>query len=167
MERWRDVVGYEGLYEVSDLGRVRSVDRVVKGRRYKGRVLRLNTSNPDGYVRIVLVDGGRRRDELVHRIMLEAWVGPCPDGCEACHDDGIRSNNKLSNVRWDTHVNNEKDKYAAGNGLCKRVVRSDGIEFDSMKEAAESVGLSHGGDIGRVCRGMRRTTGGFGWSYVD
>lgn len=106
-ERWRAVVGFEGLYEVSDLGKVRNSRT--------GYVLSPFTGR-DGYPRIRLPRAGeeRRKNWAVHRLVLAAFVGPCPDGMEGCHKDGDRSHNGLDNLRWDTHAGNMADTIAHG-----------------------------------------------------
>lgn len=115
-ETWKAVVGYEGYYEVSDRGRVRSVDRsvlTVRGvRRYKGRLLALNENK--GYPLIALSRGGNQTHFYVHRLVLEAFVGSCPEGMEACHNDGNPGNPQLENLRWDTRSENERDRVRHG-----------------------------------------------------
>lgn len=113
-ETWRPVVGFEGLYEVSDHGRLRSLDRMAthkNGRRrlYRGRVL-APKRHPGGYVSAMLSRGGERQYFLVHAIVLGAFVGPRPDGHEGCHWNGDKADNRLSNLRWATHLENEADK---------------------------------------------------------
>jgi predicted XRE-type DNA-binding protein len=114
-ERWLPVVGYEGSYEVSDTGRVRSLDRSWwqasrHGTLYehfkKGRVLRPGPATA-GHMTVVL---GRGNTRLVHHLVLEAFVGPRPDGTEARHGDGNEKNNRLDNLQWDTRGNNSRDK---------------------------------------------------------
>lgn len=119
-ETWLAIPGFEGKYEASDLGRVRSLDRVlVHGngfvRRMRGRVLRPHLRR-DGYAEVVLGCGSRKatKHRRVHLLVLAAHVGPCPSGLEACHNDGNRSNNQLGNLRWDTRVANMADKIIHG-----------------------------------------------------
>lgn len=111
MERWLPVRGYEGVYEVSDLGRVRSVNRVdTYGRRRRGKVLK-----PAGqYPMVVLSCGGETTTRTVHSMVLEAFVGPCPAGMEGCHEDGDPWNCVLSNLRWDTRKANAADMLRHG-----------------------------------------------------
>lgn len=109
-ELWLPVVGYEGSYEVSSHGRVRSLDRVITTksghqRRYKGRMLAPALAS-NGYP---VVNLGHSDNRLVHRLALEAFVGPAPDGYECCHGDGNRTNNHLNNLRWDTSSANSHD----------------------------------------------------------
>ena len=117
-EKWLPVVGYEGLYEVSWSGRVRSVDRVVVAsngvaRQMKGRVLKCSPGN-HGYAQAILCKGDGGRSYLVHRLVLEAFEGPCPEGLEACHNDGDQTINVWDNLRWDTGSSNMVDKVNHG-----------------------------------------------------
>ena len=106
MENWKPVVGYEGLYEVSDQGRVRSVDRITRdGRRWKGRVLSTNKVST-GYLRAVLSVDGKYNHVYVHRLVADAFV-PNPQGkLEVNHKDGNKKNNVASNLEWVTHSEN-------------------------------------------------------------
>jgi HNH endonuclease/NUMOD4 motif len=105
MTEWRAVVGYEGLYEVSDEGQVRSLDRQVwngRGmRRVAGQVMVPSPLN-GGHWQVKLSGHGRNRGFLVHRLVLEAFRGPCPPGWWGCHRDDDKDNNHLFNLRWDT-----------------------------------------------------------------
>lgn len=98
------------------MGRVRSVDRVVvtsKGRRqYPSRILTGHLSL--GYWRVGLTRNGKSVKKLVHRLVLEAFTGPCPDGMEGCHNDGDRANSRLVNLRWDDRSGNNLDKREHG-----------------------------------------------------
>lgn len=117
-EVWAPIPGWEGMYEVSDAGRVRSLTRMVNmpsggQRQVIGRVLCQGT-NTGGYPQVVLSRDSRSFTHLVHRIVLAAFVGPCPDGLEACHNDGDQTNNVPSNLRWDTHPENNRDRHRHG-----------------------------------------------------
>lgn len=112
-ERWLPVVGYEGLYEVSDQGRVRSVDRVVtfkdgRNRRAPGRILKL-IPRDGNYVVVSLFENNRGTQVLVQHLVLAAFVGPRPEGMVCCHNDGNGSNNRVGNLRWDTYGENNRD----------------------------------------------------------
>lgn len=118
MTNWLPVPGWEGNYEVSDEGDVRSLDRVVtlpngQKRSYKGKLLK-PTVNRLGYPMVVLSRPGEQRTMKVHRLVLTAFVGPCPDGMEACHNNGDRGDARLENLRWDTHSNNQYDRRRHG-----------------------------------------------------
>lgn len=118
VETWRDVVSYEGIYKVSTWGRVRSLGRWKfngVGEYYlKGRIMK-QTSDNSGRLLVNLTDGnGKCRVRSVHHLVLLAFVGPRPKGMECCHRDGNPLNNRLENLRWDTHSENEKDKIKHG-----------------------------------------------------
>lgn len=117
-EQWRDVPGWEGIYEVSDHGRVRSLDRQKEYRdgriySYPGRILKLRV-NQKGYLRAGLYDGSKAKDWYIHRLVMRAFVGPCPEGMQVCHDDGDKTNNRLDNLRYGSQSDNEYDKQKHG-----------------------------------------------------
>lgn len=98
-ERWLPVVGHEGWYEVSDHGRVR---RVVRGPSTKpGYILKPRPST-QGYLRYVLSRHAQKRHCTAHELVLEAFVGPRPDGHECNHKDTNKANNHLANLEWTT-----------------------------------------------------------------
>lgn len=104
-ERWRAVVGFEGRYEVSDLGRVRNsrTDHVLSA-----------ATSRSGHQRVVLCRDGKGKDMYVHRLVLMAFVGPCPEGMEGCHNDGDATHNDVDNLRWDTRAENNRDAVRHG-----------------------------------------------------
>ena len=117
-EEWRPIAGFEGYLEVSNQGRVRSLDRttqIVAGNRvylrtHRGRVLK-QAHHRDGYRYITLAGGGRlRANAKVHHLVLEAFRGPRPDGADGCHANDIPHDNRLSNLRWDSHSANHADR---------------------------------------------------------
>lgn len=117
-ERWASIPGYEGYFEASDLGRVRSIDRVVtwkNGRkmRYRGRMLEPEFSN-SGYLYVRLHAFGTTKGMFVHTLVLLAFVGPRPPGMECCHGPGGKLDNRPENLRWGTHSENNRDKTLHG-----------------------------------------------------
>jgi hypothetical protein len=118
-EQWRPVPGWEDLYEVSTLGRARSLQRtVVNSLGVKTTfkpLIRKTAPNCHGYPFFSVNAKGRPRSNiLVHRAALEAFIGPCPSGCECAHWDGDRANGRLSNLRWATHDENYDDRVRHG-----------------------------------------------------
>lgn len=114
-ENWKAVVGYEGLYEVSNHGRVKSMARFVRCHKDSRRRIRERILTPYsgrlGRCLVTLCDKlTNRRTRRVHRLVLEAFIGPCPKGMECCHADGNPANNRLENLRWDIHQSNIDDK---------------------------------------------------------
>lgn len=118
-ELWLPVPNFEGLYEVSNGGQCRSLDRLTFGRNdstrtTRGRALRPRVNPKNGYVQFVLSKDARSFYLYAHRMVLEAFVGPAPEEMEACHGNGIRDDNRVENLRWDTRSNNHADKLAHG-----------------------------------------------------
>lgn len=117
MEEWRAVRGYEGSYEVSNRGKVRSVTRQVPygrhpGMTYKGRQLK-KFMNKNGYFAVKLAFAGATRTTYVHEIVLKAFVGERPattERGEIRHLDGDKTNNTLENLRYGTISENAQDR---------------------------------------------------------
>lgn len=118
MEIWKDVIGYEGLYQVSDLGRVRSVDRYIKRndgiiQHRKGKII-LQTKNLDGYMQVKLCKDGKSRTVRVHRIIAESFI-PNPDNLsDVNHIDCDRTNNIVLNLEWLSFKENIKHSHKKG-----------------------------------------------------
>lgn len=117
-EVWKAIPGFEGYYEVSSLGRVRSLDRVVrhpKGTRtVRGRIVRQGTIW-SGYKKVCLSKSNRPTTMAVHRIVCAAFHGEPPsDKHHAAHKNGIRDDNRSENLRWATAIQNEADKNTHG-----------------------------------------------------
>lgn len=150
-ERWLPVPGYQGYYEVSDHGRVRAVDRVIRrGDQIQHRRGRLKAGGPNagGYPVVPLHRDGTRINAPVHRLVLEAFVGPCPDGMYCCHNDGNKLNNRLDNLRWDTPSSNALDRVKHGTDVGARKTHClRGHPFDE-----ENTYLYRGSRNCRKCR---------------
>lgn len=151
-ERWKPITGFEGLYEVSDVGRVRSVTfrnrHVVKPTM---RILR-QSALPKGYKRVCLSKDNRKTTVSVHRVVLETFGGECPDGMEAAHGNGMPWDNRLSNLRWATkHDNNVLDKKEHGTYFpSKKTKRMSEIEIlkqrcVELEKALVDLATSHNG----------------------
>ena len=156
-ENWKPVVGFEELYEVSDQGNVRSLDREVLVerqygpvvRKHKGRELKLIT-NPSGHLKVNLWRDGQMFTRYVHRLVLEAFRGTCPDGHECCHWDDNPANNRLENLRWDSSSANRIDSVRNGtHNMANKTHCPKGHEFD-----VENTYI--GPDGWRRCRECRR-----------
>lgn len=159
-EIWRSVIGWEGLYEVSDQGRVRSLRRDTR------------TMSPgrkgSGYLYVNLARGGARRTRHVHRLVLEAFVGPCPAGCETRHLDGDPANNRLENLAWGTSAENKQDQRRHGTVVqgearsCAKLTEEQVYEIRATvgrtKELAERFGVDR-----RTVRDARR---GATWKHL-
>lgn len=171
MECWKDIPEFEGYYQVSDLGRVRSVDRHIPNSRgvgtrlMRGKILSPRVMEPYGHLLVLLSMGSKRWTKCVHRLVLLTFIGPCPPGQESCHNDGKSSHNHLTNLRWDTHTNNMLDTRKHGTCGGKPVRRSDGRVFISAVVASEETSVPRSG-ITTCCLGVQKTSGGYRWTYV-
>lgn len=120
-EKWLPVPSWEGIYEVSNLGRVRSVDGVtdyivkgtVRSRKKRGKVL-APVFFPNGYKYVTLAKGARREPRLVHRLVAAAFIGEPPVNQVVCHNNGIKTDNRAENLRYDWHKNNSADMQIHG-----------------------------------------------------
>ena len=110
-EEWRDVKGYEWFYQVSNLGRVKSLARTVtriNGSPYSVRECFLVPAKQSaGYGSVCLHRQAGRKYRLVHKLVMQAFVGPCPEGHEVNHFDGSKRSNALSNLEYVTSVQNK------------------------------------------------------------
>jgi len=161
-ENWRPIPGYEGLYEVSDLGSVRGLPRScgMRGglsRVVPGKVLALSTVT-GGYAAVCLTRDGKSRTKTVHPIVLDAFVGPRPDGMQACHENGVRTDNRLANLRWGTATENWGDRRRHGRDVTGErhpnalltdaevlAARARFAAGESLPELAAAFGLSRSG----------------------
>lgn len=158
-ERWRDIPGFEGRYQASDHGRVRSLDRAVplKGRasprRHRGRVLSLQKFS-NGYLFVKMGYGGAH---LVHRLVAAAFI----DGdmsLQVNHKNGVRSDNRPSNLEWLTQSDNQLHAYRElprrAHALITPVV-VEGKRYESELSAAHALGVTVGSIHSALTRGHK------------
>ena len=191
-EIWKPIDGYKGYYEVSNLGRVRSVDRRLvdsagRGKHFKSRILKVKTTGPKkyAYVGVGLHKCGTQKTYRLHRLVAQAFI-PNPDNLpEVDHIDGDKTNNRADNLRWVTPKQNVHYMIESGryNGrvdemlspdvrknlmpkLRKRVIRDDGVEFESITVAAEALGRTRNA-VGSVVGHPTRKCNGHSFKYAD
>ncbi len=118
-EEWRSVIGYDGLYEVSNAGQVRSLPRPGCFHQELHVLVPFRYTNRDeyAYLRVNLSRHNKVRTRPVHQLVLEAFVGPRPEGFEAGHENGIYTDNRLSNLSWITKIENAADRTRHGTQL--------------------------------------------------
>ena len=163
-EKWLPVPGCPG-YEVSSFGRVRSIERVVFRRsrwhdcyrKIPGKILRPRPSG-SGHVSVCLRVNGESVNRWIHRLVLEAFVGPCPEGMECCHfPDRNPANNTIGNLRWGTKSENTLDSVVHGTSRLGSTV-SDEVRAVLRKKAT---GRKHTAEARRKMseshRGTRRS----------
>ena len=131
-EIWKDVRGYRGMYQVSNMGRVRSLERTIlrkNGAPYKVQEKILSPRISAGYREVSLAKNGAVTPTGVHRLVLRHFVGPRPKNCDrVCHRDDDRSNNKLTNLYYGTASTNGKDWNAHSPLDRKGVPRGDRLK---------------------------------------
>ena len=168
-EIWKDVVGYEKSYEVSNLGRVRSKRRFVSGR---GRGLHasggrlIKPFNRYAYVGVVLSQNGKATQYYLHRVVATAFVPNPNNRAEVNHKDGDKHNNVASNLEWVSHSENGLHAYRIGLRVRAKIVNNkrvvvcdcNGAEsrFFSIADAAQFIGISQS-SVSRWCNGKYKS----------
>lgn len=165
-EEWRDIPGYEGRYQASNLGRVRSLDRRVRighghTRTMNGRVLKpaANKHNPHLYV----VLGHGAAGSAVHRLVAATFLGPCPDGQEVRHLDGNAQNNRVDNLAYGTRSENILDVLRIGRAW--RALTTSQVQAIRQKLQAGASGaeLAREYGVGEGCISAIKTGRSFAW----
>lgn len=170
MEEWKDIPGYEGLYQASTGGEIRTVEgKITSNRRYgvrrwKGRVMK---GRGDRYAtgrRVGLWKDGRKSDFLVARLVAMTFYGVPPEGYTVNHKDGNRMNNNVENLEWVTLGDNIRHAFAIGLHTCARGVELCGDaevhKFRSMGDADRFLGRCVGYVSGCVKKGRAATSAG-------
>ena len=171
-EVWKGIDGYEGYYQISNLGRVKSLDRVDSiGHKRKGKIMKLTPF--DGYLNIILTKNAKRKRFKVHRLVAETFI-PNPEMNPTInHKDEVRSNNKVKNLEWCTdeyNVNygNRTKKYTAKRTKPILRISIDGKEkkiYGSMKEVSED-GFDRR-NVHSCIKGRLKKTGNYIWKYLE
>lgn len=169
IEYWTAVVGFEGLYEVSSFGRIRSIGQGI-GCKPNGGILTPRFNN-DGYLQIHLRKNGKDYSLKIHRIVAQAFI-PNPHNLPCVnHKDEDKTNNSVENLEWcdrSYNVNYGSRNSKVAIKLRKRVHQFEGDElvgiYDSASLAAKFLGLN-GNTIKRTCQGHQKTYKGYRWTY--
>lgn len=171
---WKDIKGYEGLYQVSNTGEIKRTFKTGKEKNLKG-------SLTSGYPSICLSAGNSRKTFYIHRLVAEAFLDKpeTNEALEVNHKDGDRRNNNVENLEWVTlrenqlHAMGELNHHLWGKPA-KRVKRIDArtgevlAEYASLADAARFVGkMSAKQLITDVCKGYKNTAYGYVWQYAD
>lgn len=171
-ERWLPIPGYEGFYEVSDLGRIRSLRHMTRCGWRGGHLLK-PFPDSDGYLRVNLSrDGVIARLQPVHRLVLLAFTGPPPTpDHECCHGPGGKLDNRPANLSWGTRLDNSDDKRRDGTMACgekqgnARFTQSDIEDMRRRYAAGESQSsIARSYDTPQMV--IRRIITGEAWSHV-
>ena len=130
-EIWKPIPGFPG-YDISDQGRVRSYWGSGQAKTLKDTPQRFLRPSGKTYLQVTLTKDGEHFTFLVHRLVLETFVGPCPDDLQACHNDGNPMNLRTSNLRWDTQSSNATDRIKHGNGLKTKLTPDQVVEIREL-----------------------------------
>ena len=169
-EIWKPIKGYEGLYEVSNFGRIRSLDRWCSHRRgkqlKKGKILKTRQTW-DGYLIVNLYKAGRIKTVKVHRLVAEVFL-PNPNNYkEVNHKDECKTNNIVSNLEWCDRKYNIN--YGTRTEKCSKKVYQytlDGKFVKEWKSTAECCRNGYNqGNVAACCLGKLKTYKGFLWEY--
>ena len=176
-ETWRDIKGYEGRYQVSNIGRVKSLDRTIAKKNglkqtIRGRILKPKTERK-GYLRVVLNDSGKMKSFFVHRLVCEAFhENPKNKPC-VNHIDENKANNVASNLEWCTFkennnhgTHNTKIAKTLSKPIGQYTRKGELIKiWQSATEVERLLGFNQG-NISEVARGKRKTAHGYVWKYI-
>lgn len=192
-EIWKDIENYEGYYQISNLGRLKSLERNIprfnngKIRDYiqKERIVKLNKNSKNGYYKVYLRKNNEYKRFYIYRLVARYFL---TDGLEKYnnkkfnvnHKDGNKINNNVENLEWVTRSENSIHSYYILNNKIKnnveniypkrKVLQLDRYtlkeinRFESIREAKEKTKINH---ISCVCRGERKTAGGYVWRYLN
>ena len=176
IEIWKPVVGYEGLYEVSDLGRVKSLNY---NHTKSEQILKAEIGKNKG-LRVFLWSNQQKQRFLVHRLVAQAFI-PNPDNLpEIDHINTDRTDNRVENLRWATRKSNMNNPLTRNNLSTSKLAKTYNIkpvlqytpngkylkEYICLREAERLTGIHHS-SIMRVCKGKQYSAGGFIWKYKE
>ena len=173
-EIWKDIPGYEGLYQVSNLGRVKSFAVMVRypTKKTKPRILKLITDKW-GYKRVNLYLNRRMKQIGVHQLVAQTFISNPNNYAEINHKDEIVANNRVENLEWCDRVYNiqygsRTERMAKTRGKAVAQITKDGelvATYYSIGEAGRRTGLDHR-VICRVCNGKAKLYHGFRWEFL-
>ena len=173
MEIWKNIKGYEGLYQVSNMGRVKSLERKnSQGRTVKERILKPAVKKA-GYVEVNLYAGGKPKTCKVHRLVCEAFNDNRDEKPEVNHINEIKTDNRACNLEWCTRrennnhgTHNERSGKARSKPVAQCTKEGELVKtWSSLTEIGKQTGFSQG-SISEAANGKRKQAYGFIWKYI-
>jgi len=187
VEYWKDIKGYKGLYQVSNLGRIKSLERITKYQNSKRRVkekIKGTFTGKKGYERVELSKNGQNRKYNVHTLVAKAFLNKKSEKSEVNHINGVKTDNRVENLEWCTRSENELHAYRTGlakntkkqreavreyckDNKTKAIIQLDlnlnfMKEWKSAKEVEEILGISRK-NISQCVTGRNKMAGGYIW----
>lgn len=184
IEIWKDIQGYEGFYQVSDCGKVKSLERDVYYQ--NGTVHHLKEKilahflDKDGYQIVNLCKNGEIKKMRVHRLVAMAFIPNPENKSQINHKNEVKTNNVVENLEWceasyninygtrtERSVQNRRSYKLGDNPRAKAVFCEElNKTFDCARRAEEELGID-ASSISQMCKGKLKTAGGFHWRYAD
>ena len=170
-EIWKPIQNYEDIYEISNLGRIRSLDRLTQhGHKIKGKYKKFTKGN-NGYLYVCLYKNGKRKNLLVHRLVITTFNGGSDNGLQVNHKNEIKTCNRLDNLEYMTPK--ENTNYGTGTERMAKTKRKPvicvetGIVYGGIRAAERATGIRNS-SISAVCNKIPHynTAGGYHWEYV-
>lgn len=175
-EQWKDIEGYEGRYQISSFGRVKSLPTLKRngnGYYYTKEKIRRSKSTFDGYRAITLVKNGIFRTYTIHRLVAKAFVENPNNYNEINHIDEIKTNNRVDNLEWCTHAYNLE--YGSRKEITRQKTMKPVLQFDrenkfirkwnSGSDAARNLNIQQS-SISNCCCHNRKTAGNYIWEFA-
>ena len=167
MEIWKDIKGYKDLYQISNLGRIKSLYAL-----HNGKILKPQKQK-NGYFTIDLHRNGKFKRKTIHKLVAEAFIPNVNNYKYINHKDSDISNNKADNLEWCTQKYNIKYAYDFGNKIPPHMKSVNQIDingkviatFISIQEAGRKTNIKSA-NISKCCRNLRNKAGGYQWAYT-
>lgn len=176
LEIWKDIGGYEGLYQVSNLGNIKSLKRNLSngsGRYFRAEIILSQTENNKGYKMVTMYKNGKYKEFTVHRLVAKSFIPNVMCCDQVNHIDGNKENNCSFNLEWCTNGYNQKHRiYVLGQNVVTRkpvlqLSKNGDIirRYNSEMEASKITGIIRN-SISRTCMGKTKTAGGYYWKFA-